>query len=599
MIVDVAGYTNVGLVRSTNQDSILIRARKDRGLFVVADGMGGHSGGDYASQTTIGSIAAWWDEACDKATTLEELTYGCQQEIISINNYIYDQFKSAGLVGGTTIVAVIVDGDRFATLSVGDSHIYRYENNTMVPLCVDDVWENLPSTRESMTLEQIAADSRFGKLTAAVGAIPNVNIHINIYNQMDEEYLMLCSDGIYKYCGPEQLVGGFIAGLTSRNSQTTISTLANHVLANGANDNFTIAIARLSKYDGIMYEAPAELIKGIKQPNCDIKVMPEIYERKSPLAAPAAPVAPQTQTAAAPQVPFEKAPETNKQDLPKEEKPIKMNYNRRSGPDIKNIVMIAVAVLILILIGVAIAKSSKKNKKDPVAESSNAVETTLTTTAQNTLPVETEPVVETFVPVTTNVPLIIKGAASEVNTTAVASNCVYYGDFNGDGVTDGIEITFVTTDYGVEPFLAVKNDKGETVGTPKHLKDIVNLQYSESDVVGLLSESNSNTALFITVINYDGKDNLVAYYAGNGISGNKIVSIIGVVQDEFNLINMYSNINGSMQVMYPITNGDSSLSQVDQMCRQHLGMDYDNVGQEEIDSCSWNFGTQIVGIVYN
>ncbi|MCQ2529251.1 MAG: serine/threonine-protein phosphatase [Saccharofermentans sp.] len=600
MIVDVAGYTNVGLVRSTNQDSILIRASKNRGLFVVADGMGGHSGGDYASQSTINSIAAWWDEAEKTATTLDELVYGCQQEIINISNYIYDQFKSAGLVGGTTIVAVIVDGDRFATLSVGDSHIYRYENNNMVPLGVDDVWENLPSTLESMTPEQIATDSRRGKLTAAIGAIPNVNVRVEFYNQMDEEYLMLCSDGIYKYCGPEQLVGGFVAGLTSRNSQTTVATLANHVLNNGANDNFTLAICRLSKFGGLKYEAPADLIKGVKEPNCDMKVMSEIYESQSPLAAPATPVtvAAPVATAQAATAPAVTAVPEEKSQPVKEEKPLNLNMNRKTMPDMKIIIMIAAAVIALIIIGVAIAKSGKKDKKDPATETDAVIETTVPTT-QTTVPVETDTTVETFNAVTTNVPLIIKGTASEVNTTAISSNCVYYGDFDGDGVKDGIEIAFTETEYGVEPVLVFKDANGVVVSGPTSLKDIVNLQYSESDVVGLLSELNSKTALFITVVNYEGKDNLVAYYAGNGLSGNKIVSIIGIAQNNFNLINMYSNISGSMQVMYPITGGDSSLSPVDQMCRQHLGMDYDNVGQEEIDSCSWKLGTQLVGIVYN
>lgn len=243
MIIDAAGYTNVGLVRSTNQDSILIRAEKNYGFFVVADGMGGHSGGDIASQAIIKALAQWWDGgALRRATGLKNLAFECESEIKKVSNFIFEDFKSKDMVGGSTVVALIVVDKHVVILNAGDSHIYKVHEDVMYPLMIDDVWENQPSIRESMGDEDIMVDERFGKLTSAVGAMPEINVTIRIYEQDEEEFFMLCSDGVYKYCGADKLRGTYVAKMKSLPATDTIQMFAKHVLSNGANDNFTIAI---------------------------------------------------------------------------------------------------------------------------------------------------------------------------------------------------------------------------------------------------------------------------------------------------------------------------------------------------------------------
>ena len=611
MIIDVSGYTNVGLVRSTNQDSVLVRAEKNYGLFVVADGMGGHSGGDYASQTIIRTLASWWDGgAYKKVSDIEGLASECKQQLETVSSEIHGQFKQAGLVGGSTVVVVIVNETQFATLTLGDSHIYRLCSGNMIPLSVDDVWENLPSTRESMTDEEIANDSRKGKLTAAIGAVESVDVHVQIFEQGEEEYLMLCSDGIYKYIGADELSQGFASGAINASAKELSDMLSQYVLANGASDNFTVAICRTKKSSGLGYVPSANHLEVVTEANCDIKIASEIYNKveifKSKPTNVSTEESVETPVVEATSEPAEEKPVSTPVATPvatEEKKPTESkiaNYLELIKQKNAILIMIIAALVIMaIIIGAVIANKSKKKKptieETDVVESTEAIEETTEATIETTVPVET------FSTVNDNIPLIITGNPDDVNATALESTCKYFGDFDGDGITDGIKVSFAQTDFGVEPILTLLDSNGEDiVGTNRPLKEIVNLQYSESDIVGLLSPSiGGRTTLFMTVVNNDGRDVLVAYYAGLGLNGNKIVSVIGRVETSYNLINMYTNIGGSMQVMFPISGANPELSPVDQMCNQHLGMDYDNVGEEEMNSGVWAMGTQIVGIVYN
>ena len=606
MIIDVAGYTHVGLVRDTNQDSILIRAEKNKGFFVVVDGMGGHSGGDYASQTTIASLANWWDGgAPQRYTKLEDLTCMCQQEIMNISNYIYAQFSTAHLVGGTTIVAVIADNNRFAILTVGDSHIYRYSDSQMISITDDDVWENQAAVKNSMTPEQIAQDSRCGKLTAAVGAINNVNVHVQYFDQQPEEYLMLCSDGVYKYCGDSALQTGFVSGLVNGAAQQTVANLATYVLDNGAADNFTMAIVRMNKLGNMGVSYRPEQSINVTEPNCNIWVYDSVYELDKPVVPEPVNIEPVAEPI------IEDVPEKKEEkvedeikveatDKPSEAKKIPFKFNPRL------IVIIVAAILVIVVMAMIISRCSNKTEKSGKDDGDETVLVDESDeTAAETI-VETEPVPETTIPLETEIQQLSAGMIFVDNPEGITNYAMsslgwYYGDFDGDTVRDGIEFSFVPVDSGLQLVLSIKDATGNTVeGTTQRLDDIMS-QYIEMSVIGLLPnpESNQSTALFATVVNNAGKDYFVIYYAPNGVTNSKFVLILSVSDNNYVVENMYSNIDGVQSVMYPILSGDSSLSLVDQMCHQHLGTEFINISSDQISSGAWSMGTQVIGLVYN
>lgn len=622
MIVDVSGYTNVGLVRSTNQDSILVRAEKNYGMLVVADGMGGHSGGDYASQTLIKNLASWWDSgAYKKVTNLEDLAEECRGELLRINSEIYNQFKQVGLVGGTTVVVLLINESNFVTLTVGDSHIYRLCGSSMIPLSTDDVWENLPSIRESMSMEEIMQDSRRGKLTAAIGALESVGIHVQMFEQMEEEYFMLCSDGIYKYCDADDLSEGFASGVAKSSAKSTVEMLSAFVTASGASDNFSVIILKTKRSNGLGYVPSCDFCEVVTEANCDIKIASEIYKnieifKSSASSAPSASAAsvapveeymPEEETTEAayeePAPVMRENPITSTTDRkPKEE-----NLNMYKDPnELRNKIIIGgIAALVIIAIIIAFVIANK-NKKKPVLTDIPAESTTVATeeTVVETTPVvvETTPV-ETFVTENQNIPLIISGTAEEVISQATTSECYYFGDFDGDGVKDGIKISFAPSADGMEAYITILGEDGAPVdGSTRSIDSVINQSADDGDTVGLLpTNAGGKTALFMTVFENEGKNYLVMYYAPVGPDGgNKYIAILGNAGGMPYTVNMYSNTaTNGRQIMFPDASIDSG--SVVSMCQHYLGSTviYDDIDSSEMSSHTWNFGTQIVGIVYN
>src|SRR5690606_6510657 len=115
-----AAVSHVGKLRSNNQDS----AYAGKHLFVVADGMGGHAGGDVASAIAIKRIA----EADRPYNTAEDAEYALQSALLAANTLIAETvFDHAELTGmGTTVSAIIRVEDVMAVAHIGDSRIYRY-----------------------------------------------------------------------------------------------------------------------------------------------------------------------------------------------------------------------------------------------------------------------------------------------------------------------------------------------------------------------------------------------------------------------------------------------------------------------------------------
>lgn len=249
MIISHTNLTDTGLVRKTNQDAVFADSDGDVGIFVIADGMGGHSCGDIASQAVIAGIYKWWYNLGDGRhdAGIEELLMGCEAAIMEANDYLYQRFHAAGQVGGTTVSALIVNATHFAVLNIGDSRIYRSVGGGVpVQITVDDVWQNLPQNA-SLTETELISDKRYGKLTAAVGAASGVKVKLFAHELESYERFILCSDGIYKYCLNGELENMAAAGVAQDSDEVTARMLEDFVRASGANDNYSLIIVTLRR----------------------------------------------------------------------------------------------------------------------------------------------------------------------------------------------------------------------------------------------------------------------------------------------------------------------------------------------------------------
>ena len=248
MINDIAFFSECGS-REVNQDAIYASAEKNRGIFVVADGMGGHSGGEIASSAVVNGIKNWWDsnDFMKAEAGIDSVVEQCNSLLININAEVYAYFSERGQMGGSTVAVLILWDDRFAILSAGDSRIYRVREKTLEQLTKDDVWENLPEVKYKMSHEMAARDSRFGRLTEALGSEERLKISRGGGMLSDSDVFLLCSDGVYKYCAHEILEKIMCKGLYLRNADRMKKMIRKCLIKSGVDDNYSAIVCSVRK----------------------------------------------------------------------------------------------------------------------------------------------------------------------------------------------------------------------------------------------------------------------------------------------------------------------------------------------------------------
>ena len=134
--------TDRGLCRNVNQDAVAAFVKGTTGLFVLADGMGGHSRGELASGTVAARFQSFW-QGIIKGGLLSDfqmLFVQVKDVIIDVNREIYERYNQGQICGAAVAVLLIVDGC-YASFSIGDCRIYTYTRRRIRRLTVDDIWD--------------------------------------------------------------------------------------------------------------------------------------------------------------------------------------------------------------------------------------------------------------------------------------------------------------------------------------------------------------------------------------------------------------------------------------------------------------------------
>lgn len=238
--------TDRGLCHNVNQDAAAAFVREGLGLFVLSDGMGGHSRGELASRGIIAEFEIYWQKLSEMSYTpdFQTLSSHVRQVIANANSSIYAQYNQ-GQVCGATVAALLIKDDCYAFFSVGDSHIYNYANRKFILLTVDDIWDTLPSTLDRYSQAEIAANKSHGKLTQAVGTKEEINIHVGTSRINGRRSFLLCSDGLYKFCDKKQIEKGLRSIRSEGGVQKTMDFLMGKVFENGAGDNVSAILVRV------------------------------------------------------------------------------------------------------------------------------------------------------------------------------------------------------------------------------------------------------------------------------------------------------------------------------------------------------------------
>ena len=182
------GASDRGLRRAENQDAMYA----DIGLFVVADGMGGHLGGSVASSLAVKTVAA------NSPSTPAELLGAVRHA----NQVVHHRSTAhADLTGmGTTLCAIAVvqqdDSRVWCLVNVGDSRVYRYQAGELTQLTIDHNFVAEMIRAGDLTEEQAAEHPRRNTLTRAIGVEPEVMVDDWILELTGNDRFLLCTDGV-------------------------------------------------------------------------------------------------------------------------------------------------------------------------------------------------------------------------------------------------------------------------------------------------------------------------------------------------------------------------------------------------------------------
>ncbi|GGF34619.1 serine/threonine protein phosphatase [Aliidongia dinghuensis] len=226
--------THPGAVRTQNQDACL--CRPEIGLFAVADGVGGHNGGEIAAARVMEMLSLIPDGLAP-AARLAAVRAGLQDT----HRALLDMARQPGshIAPATTIVALLLDGDHFACLWAGDSRAYLLRDGVLHRLTTDhSVVQSLVSAG-ALTEAEAEQDPRQNVITRAVGAGPEaLSIAKSIGEVQPDDRFLLCSDGLYKTLEVEE-----IARTAMGDAADVAQQLITRALAQTARDNVTVVVA--------------------------------------------------------------------------------------------------------------------------------------------------------------------------------------------------------------------------------------------------------------------------------------------------------------------------------------------------------------------
>jgi protein phosphatase len=253
--LQAGGATDVGRVRNVNQDSFVLLP--DRSMFAVADGMGGHQGGEVASQLAIQAIR---DTYVD--TDGDALVDAIEEANLRIHEAGEGDPSLRGM--GTTVVAVAVvpDGDgpggSLLVANVGDSRCYLFRDGDLTQITEDHSMVADLVREGRITEAEAEVHPQRNIVTRVLGVYDSVDIDLWPVDGVEGDRLLLCSDGLFNEVAADQ-----IASVLRRlaDPQEAADELVRRALEGGGRDNVTVVVVDVVD-DGGVAEAASTALAG-------------------------------------------------------------------------------------------------------------------------------------------------------------------------------------------------------------------------------------------------------------------------------------------------------------------------------------------------
>jgi serine/threonine protein phosphatase PrpC len=238
--------THVGNVRRDNEDSHL--SSPAAGIWLVADGMGGHTNGRYASETiaeALSAIAApdMIEQACDAVA----------ETVHAANARIFEKSRQLGSLMGSTFVALVVRGRDFAVLWAGDSRAYLFRDRKLILLTRDHTPVQDMLEQGLLSSDEARDHPMRHVLSRAVGV--QETMQIDAIRDMIEprDIFLLCTDGLHGV-----LPDAEIAKILSEKGHDASEDLVSSCLELGAPDNVTVTVVEAREPTLLVSNGPSE-----------------------------------------------------------------------------------------------------------------------------------------------------------------------------------------------------------------------------------------------------------------------------------------------------------------------------------------------------
>jgi serine/threonine-protein phosphatase Stp1 len=237
MRFECASRTNVGLKRKINEDSIL--AETGRGLWAVADGMGGHEAGEIASNMVTDAL-----RCLPAGADLDELAGLAVEALRQVNRELIDLARSAehDQTIGTTVVGLAVADGSYRCFWMGDSRAYLLRGGEIGRISHDhSLVQNLVDAG-MLKPDEAETHANANLITRAVGVAESVEVDIVSGEARAGDLFLLASDGLTRVVPDEELAAELQRGSLDEVADRLIDT----VLERGAPDNVSLIIIRIA-----------------------------------------------------------------------------------------------------------------------------------------------------------------------------------------------------------------------------------------------------------------------------------------------------------------------------------------------------------------
>jgi serine/threonine protein phosphatase PrpC len=235
--------SDLGLVRDGNEDSALISAN----LIAVADGMGGHAGGEVASAIAINTLQQLLPVINDPAIDLDSradlflnISYEVDAEILRVSK---EKPELSGM--GTTLTALSLSDNQVDLLHIGDSRCYRFRDNKLEKLSYDHTVMQELLDQGRLTPEEVFDHPQRSLLTQALMGDSGIDPVLMSYEVKAGDKFLLCSDGLTNVLSELEIIKTIKATAEDK----LLEELIKETKAKGAPDNITIVWAEIAESD--------------------------------------------------------------------------------------------------------------------------------------------------------------------------------------------------------------------------------------------------------------------------------------------------------------------------------------------------------------